>query len=103
MTSLLAWPYRVLVWASPAVSLARFKWTIFLLTFITYAAFHASRKPITVVKNVLNQDCDGKEPPPGVNATVDPHWCDWAPFGMCIVSDVDSRALLLVHWLIAAG
>ncbi|XP_043206060.1 glucose-6-phosphate exchanger SLC37A2-like isoform X4 [Amphibalanus amphitrite] len=57
-----------------------FKWLIFLLTFITYAAFHASRKPITVVKNVLNQNCTGKEPPPGVNASADPHWCDWAPF-----------------------
>ncbi|XP_037072114.1 glucose-6-phosphate exchanger SLC37A2-like [Pollicipes pollicipes] len=66
-----------------------FKWLIFILTFVTYAAFHASRKPISVVKNVLNQDCDGHTPPPGVNATADPHWCDWQPF-----VGVDSNTLL---------
>lgn len=67
----------------PPFSLARltyFRWLVFVLTFITYASFHASRKPISVVKNVLNRNCSGLVPPPTLNTSGNIHWCDWAPF-----------------------
>ncbi|XP_025410960.1 glucose-6-phosphate exchanger SLC37A2 isoform X4 [Sipha flava] len=50
-----------------------YKYSVLILTFITYAAYHASRKPISVVKTVLYQNCST------VNHT-DPDWCNWAPF-----------------------
>lgn len=52
---------------------SRYKYSVLVLTFITYAAYHASRKPISVVKTVLYQNCST------VNHT-DPDWCNWAPF-----------------------
>jgi len=41
-----------------------------------------SRKPISVVKNVLNRNCSGVIPPVDVNITDQNRetWCDWAPF-----------------------
>ena len=39
-----------------------------------------SRKPISVVKNVLSRNCSGVIPPPGAD-TGNENWCDWAPFG----------------------
>ena len=42
-----------------------------------------SRKPISVVKNVLSRNCSGLTPPPDIyiNDTNRESWCDWAPFG----------------------
>ncbi|XP_045716171.1 glucose-6-phosphate exchanger SLC37A2 isoform X1 [Phyllostomus hastatus] len=54
---------------------------ILLLTFLIYACFHMSRKPISVVKSRLHQNCSEIIQPP--NATHDPNdttWCSWAPF-----------------------
>lgn len=41
-----------------------------------------SRKPLSVVKNVLNRNCSHYNPPAGVTVTPDTkdNWCDWAPF-----------------------
>lgn len=51
----------------------RFKYSVLVLTFITYVAYHASRKPFSVVKNVLHQkNCSVIE---------NPKSCNWAPFG----------------------
>ncbi|XP_071528540.1 LOW QUALITY PROTEIN: glucose-6-phosphate exchanger SLC37A2-like [Panulirus ornatus] len=50
---------------------------IWVLTFFTYCSYHLSRKPISVVKNVLNQNCSELTPPAETN---DSHWCDWKPF-----------------------
>ncbi|GAB6020611.1 hypothetical protein CHUAL_003286 [Chamberlinius hualienensis] len=55
---------------------------ILIFTFLCYVAYHLSRKPLSVVKNVLNQNCSSLPVPPGVvvtNETQDT-WCDWAPF-----------------------
>lgn len=48
---------------------------ILVLTFVVYALYHASRKPLSVVKTVFHKKCaalKGK----------DAHWCQWKPFGM---------------------
>ncbi|ESO99923.1 hypothetical protein LOTGIDRAFT_213082 [Lottia gigantea] len=53
---------------------------VLIFTFFCYASYHLSRKPISVVKNVLHQNCSEVTPhgkiPVGENDT----WCDWAPF-----------------------
>ncbi|XP_050728271.1 LOW QUALITY PROTEIN: glucose-6-phosphate exchanger SLC37A2-like [Eriocheir sinensis] len=68
---------------------------IWVLTFITYCAYHMSRKPISVVKSVLNQNCSDMTPPD--NTTNNTHWCDWAPFdgdnSASLLSTVDSSFL----------
>ncbi|XKL65384.1 hypothetical protein PGB90_008804 [Kerria lacca] len=53
-----------------------------LLTFIIYTCFHASRKPLSVVKSVLHANCTNLTPPANVNSTVDPNWCSWKPFDL---------------------
>ncbi|XP_037795212.1 glucose-6-phosphate exchanger SLC37A2-like isoform X2 [Penaeus monodon] len=60
---------------------------MWVLTFFIYCSYHLSRKPISVVKNVLNQNCTDLTPPvPNPNNS---HWCDWKPF------DKDNSATLL--------
>lgn len=53
------------------------------LTYLAYTCYHMSRKPISVVKNVLNRNCSILSPPPDlvINDTNADTWCDWAPFG----------------------
>ncbi|XP_026821811.1 glucose-6-phosphate exchanger SLC37A2 isoform X4 [Rhopalosiphum maidis] len=58
-----------------------YKYSVLVLTFITYAAYHASRKPISVVKIVLYQNCSEVTTSPPINNT-DPDWCNWAPFNV---------------------
>lgn len=56
--------------------------SVLILTFVAYTTFHMSRKPLSVVKNSLNQNCSKLTPPAGVlitNETAN-NWCDWAPF-----------------------
>ncbi|KDR12310.1 Sugar phosphate exchanger 2, partial [Zootermopsis nevadensis] len=57
--------------------------SVFILTYAAYTCYHLSRKPISVVKNVLNKNCSDYVPPPDliINATNKDNWCDWAPFG----------------------
>ncbi|XP_040832699.1 glucose-6-phosphate exchanger SLC37A2 isoform X1 [Ochotona curzoniae] len=53
---------------------------ILLLTFLIYTCYHMSRKPISIVKSRLHQNCSALEP---INYTVnasDDSWCSWAPF-----------------------
>ncbi|XP_057374542.1 glucose-6-phosphate exchanger SLC37A2-like [Daphnia carinata] len=59
-----------------------YRTSILVLTFFTYTAYHMSRKPISVVKNVLSQNCTGLIPPPGtyIDENNKDSWCDWAPF-----------------------
>lgn len=47
----------------------RYKYSVLVLTFITYAAYHASRKPISVVKIVLYQNCSEVTTPAPINNT----------------------------------
>ncbi|VDD79687.1 unnamed protein product [Mesocestoides corti] len=44
-----------------------------LLTFAVYTLYHASRKPLSVVKTVFHKTCP---PIPDKNS----HWCQWKPF-----------------------
>lgn len=59
------------------------------LTYITYTCYHLTRKPISVVKSVLHQNCSNVEVPAGIvlsAALTDSNtWCDYPPFGMLIL------------------
>ncbi|KAH0549291.1 glucose-6-phosphate exchanger SLC37A2 isoform X1 [Cotesia glomerata] len=55
---------------------------VLALTYLAYTCYHMSRKPISVVKNVLNLNCSSLSPPSDliINDTNRYTWCDWAPF-----------------------
>ncbi|RUS73792.1 hypothetical protein EGW08_018451, partial [Elysia chlorotica] len=57
-----------------------YRWFILVFTFFCYASYHLSRKPISVVKSVLHQNCSKVHASPSVNTSEHPNWCDWAPF-----------------------
>lgn len=60
-----------------------YRTSILLLTYLSYTAFHITRKPISVVKNVLHRNCSEVTPDGSLSAgqmASDPHWCEWAPF-----------------------
>uniref|UniRef100_A0A0A9XLT3 Sugar phosphate exchanger 3 n=1 Tax=Lygus hesperus TaxID=30085 RepID=A0A0A9XLT3_LYGHE len=66
----------------PSVNINSHVWyrvSIFILTFLSYTCYHASRKPISVVKSYFNQSCQNLTPPPDFDVN-DTTWCDWAPF-----------------------
>jgi OPA family glycerol-3-phosphate transporter-like MFS transporter 1/2 len=56
---------------------------VLFLTFLAYAAYHAARKPTSVVKNVLHRkNCSHLLPPISLNVSEnDNTWCSWPPFG----------------------
>ncbi|XP_022320041.2 glucose-6-phosphate exchanger SLC37A2-like isoform X2 [Crassostrea virginica] len=66
---------------SNTVRTFRYKIFILIFTFLCYTSYHLSRKPISVVKSVLNRNCSDPD-------VVDDHhnhgnntkWCDWKPF-----------------------
>ncbi|XP_034187123.1 major facilitator superfamily transporter 16 isoform X2 [Osmia lignaria lignaria] len=64
---------------------------ILALTYLAYTCYHLTRKPISVVKNVLSLNCSTLSPPPDflINSTNRDTWCDWAPF-----DTADAPALL---------
>ncbi|KAK3799464.1 hypothetical protein RRG08_066667 [Elysia crispata] len=62
------------------LSPSRYRWFILVFTFFCYASYHLSRKPISVVKSVLHQNCSKVHADPSINTTSHPNWCDWAPF-----------------------
>ncbi|KAK7488945.1 hypothetical protein BaRGS_00019902, partial [Batillaria attramentaria] len=58
-----------------------YKIFILLFTFLCYASYHLSRKPFSVVKNVLHRNCSKMHVDAGITVPVnDSTWCDWAPF-----------------------
>jgi OPA family glycerol-3-phosphate transporter-like MFS transporter 1/2 len=63
--------------------LTRYRASVIILTYAGYTCYHLSRKPISVVKNVLNQNCSQDDPPSDliINDSNKDNWCDWAPFG----------------------
>ncbi|GFR64303.1 sugar phosphate exchanger 2 [Elysia marginata] len=65
-----------------------YRWFILVFTFFCYASYHLSRKPISVVKSVLHQNCSKVHADPSINTTEHPNWCDWAPF-----DDSDYKAM----------
>ena len=58
---------------------------MFSLTFLSYIAYHAARKPVSVVKNVLNRNCSGLVPPDDIDPEDRDTWCQWEPFGESIL------------------
>ncbi|XP_053546155.1 glucose-6-phosphate exchanger SLC37A2 [Bombina bombina] len=53
---------------------------ILVLTFLFYTSFHLSRKPISIVKSQLHQNCSALPHPRQNISDNDTTWCDWAPF-----------------------
>ncbi|XP_063545604.1 glucose-6-phosphate exchanger SLC37A2 isoform X1 [Cydia strobilella] len=73
---------RLSGWCCPRLQINRLRcYQIFILvlTYFTYMTYHLTRKPISVVKSVLHQNCSGQVPPPDVDPN-DENWCNWAPF-----------------------
>ncbi|KAK9297166.1 hypothetical protein QLX08_009037 [Tetragonisca angustula] len=64
---------------------------ILALTYLAYTCYHMTRKPMSVVKNVLSFNCSTLSPPPNflINSSNRDTWCDWAPF-----DTADAPALL---------
>ncbi|XP_032663398.1 glucose-6-phosphate exchanger SLC37A2 isoform X1 [Odontomachus brunneus] len=62
---------------------------ILVITFLAYTCYHLTRKPISVVKNILSQNCSGISPSSDIPANDSIHWCDWVPF------DTDDAPALL--------
>lgn len=54
-----------------------YKYYILLITFFSYLSYHASRKPITIVKAELHMNCTSLDPNHHYNSS---NWCDWKPF-----------------------
>ncbi|CAB0012764.1 unnamed protein product [Nesidiocoris tenuis] len=56
--------------------------SVLTLTFLSYMCYHASRKPLSIVKSYFNQSCANLTPPPDIfiNSSNQNTWCDWAPF-----------------------
>ncbi|CAH0712790.1 unnamed protein product, partial [Brenthis ino] len=69
-------------WLCPRFQINRLRWyqaSVLILTYFTYMTYHLTRKPISVVKSVLHQNCSTLVPPPGIRPG-DDQWCNWAPF-----------------------
>ncbi|KAI4454652.1 major facilitator superfamily transporter 16 isoform b [Holotrichia oblita] len=63
--------------------------SVLVLTYFAYMSYHLSRKPLSVVKAVLYQNCSQLTPSTDVPPSEINTWCDWAPF-----DDSDADALL---------
>lgn len=92
------WCLSLIEWISskccPQRGLNRLAWHqggILALTYIAYTCYHLTRKPISVVKNVLNRNCSILVPPPDIiiNDTNRYNWCDWPPFGKQINCNIN--------------
>lgn len=64
--------------------LSSYQISVLAFTYLAYMCYHMSRKPISVVKTVLNQNCSNLTPPANVPPDHISNWCDWAPFGILI-------------------
>ena len=58
-------------------SLTTYRSLVLLLTYLSYMSYHLSRRPFSIVKNVLSRNCSQLDPMQHLNSTT---WCDWAPF-----------------------
>lgn len=59
---------------------AYYRTSVLVLTYLAYMCYHLSRKPLSVVKAVLHQNCSNLTPPANVKPDHITTWCDWAPF-----------------------
>lgn len=55
---------------------------VLLSTFLAYTCYHMTRRPLSVAKSVLHQDCQYAPPDASVVVTANNShtWCNWAPF-----------------------
>lgn len=55
------------------------KTLILALTFAAYSSYHISRRPLSIVKSVLNKNCSDLTPPSWIHDanTTNDGWCDW--------------------------
>ena len=63
--------------------LSTYRVLVLVLTFVSYAAYHLSRRPLSVVKNVLSRNCSQLEIPEYLVITDTftlNNWCNWEPF-----------------------
>ena len=67
---------------------------ILVLTFFVYMVYHMSRRPISIVKSELHENCSSEavQKHKNVDHRNDSEWCDWKPF------DGDNATTLL-GWL----
>lgn len=65
-----------------SVRTVRYKIFILIFTFLCYTSYHLSRKPISVVKSVLNRNCSVSLNHENliIHEGNDTKWCDWKPF-----------------------
>lgn len=70
---------------------------ILILTYLGYTCYHLTRKPISVVKNVLHVNCSDLSPPSNilVNDSNRDTWCDWAPFGKKITDTLQKKYIYI--------
>ena len=56
-----------------------YKASILFLTFAAYSAYHISRRPLSIVKSILNRNCSDEQPPSWIVVTNETRdgWCDW--------------------------
>ena len=68
-----------------------YRFLVLALTFVAYSSYHLSRRPLSVVKNVLSRNCSQLDVPSDIVVTnsSNANWCDWKPFG-----GQDANALL---------
>lgn len=61
--------------------------------------YHMTRKPISVVKNVLHRNCSLLEMPDHIKMSLhgedDPTWCDYPPFGKLIFGHLNIYVVCL--------
>lgn len=67
---------------TPETRLAWYRGFVLVSTFLAYTCYHMTRRPLSVVKSVLHQDCRYARPVASIIVTENNSetWCNWAPF-----------------------
>lgn len=62
--------------------LAYYRGFVLVATFLAYTCYHMTRRPLSIAKSVLHQDCRYATPDASIVVTVNNSrtWCNWAPF-----------------------
>lgn len=62
--------------------LAYYRGFVLIATFLAYTCYHMTRRPLSIVKSVLHQDCRYATPDASIVVTENNSetWCNWAPF-----------------------
>nr|AKN21657.1 slc37a-1 [Schmidtea mediterranea] len=77
----IGWYLFDLLFASMKKKKKGYKVVIFFFTLLIYTTFHMTRKPISVVKSVLHENCTDKAAKEHKIVTPDNNtFCDWKPF-----------------------